>query len=172
MSSSVFEINSAHGSARLYDERCVFYSHTDNGAQRKRTVFLRDIISVELTGDELILGTACGGSHFCFDSANDASLFEEELVCRISSAKGVAASKPSSAEEKMRIGEDEFAAALFGDDLYEAPKNSAESPADFIARLNDADIDEIISVLHNGRDGFTDEELERIEAALVLKTEM
>ncbi len=169
---SVFEIESAQGLAVLYNDSCVFVTHTEEGTPRKKTVFLSGVISVELCECELVIGTACGAFDFSFDSDFDASRFEEKLISRISEIKNGANAEIKSAEDKMRIGEDEFAAALFGDEIYEAPVSRAESPADFLSRLNDADVDEIISVLQGERDKYTDEELERIEAVLVMKTEM
>lgn len=172
MPASVLEIESAQGIALLYKESCVFVTHTEDGAKHKRTVFLADIICVELCGCELAVGNACGTFGFAFDSEDDASRFEQALVSCVTDVKHGTNTAKTSAEDKIRIGEDEFAAALFGDGMYDAPASSDESPADFLARLYDADADEIIRVLQNGREKFTVEELERIEAALVMKMEM
>lgn len=172
MYSSVFEIKTAQGSAVIYNERCVICTHSDIRAQRKKTVFLRDIICVEQSERTVIIGTACGKAEICFESILDADRFEEQLVSRICDTKRGPQMGQASTEEKMRMGEDEFAAALFGDELLSEANKAGESPADFLARLADAEADEIISVLQDGRQNFTDAELERIEAALVMKMEM
>lgn len=172
MYSPVFEIKTAQGSAVLHSERCVVYAHSDIRAQRKKTVFLRDIICVEQSENTVVIRTACNVTDICFNSERDAARFEDELVSRICDTKRGTQSTHTSAEEKMRVGEEEFAAALFEDAVNEAPRARTESPADFLARLSDAEADEIIAVLQDRREEFTPPDLERIEAALVIKMEM
>ena len=168
MPHSVFEISSERGKALLLEKCCVFHTLDNSGIGRKKTVLLHGIVSVELIGAELVLGTACGETRFFFDNSADAAAFEEALVCKITSADSRKAS--ASAEHKMRLGEDEFAAALFGTDLN-LPQSS-EIGGSILDRLEYAEADELLAALQGDTSAYTPDELERIEAALVLKMEM
>ena len=119
---SIIEITSNSGKAMLYAEKCVFYTSAKDGIGRKKTVFLPHIISVELADSELVLGTACGEARFIFDNAIDAITFEEALVSQITNAPTASA----VAEHKMRVGEEDFAAALFGGD-FDMPQSTASA---------------------------------------------
>ena len=162
---SIIEITSNSGKAMLYAEKCVFYTSAKDGIGRKKTVFLPHIVSVELTDSELVLGTACGEARFIFDNAIDAIAFEEALVSQITSAPTASA----VAEHKMRVGEEDFAAALFGGD-FDMPQSTAFG--NVLDRLDVAEADELLAALQGDTTAYTAEELERIEAALVLKMEM
>ena len=162
---SILETTASCGKAILHESRCVFYTHNANGIDRKKTVFLPHIVSVERVGSELVLGTACGEARFIFDNAIDASTFEEALVSQITSTPTASA----VAEQKMRMDEENFAAALFGGD-FDMPQSTAFG--NLIDRLDVAEADELLAALQGDTAAYTAEELERIEAALVLKMEM
>ena len=167
MPHSVFETLSKHGKATLYEDRCIFHTLDNGGNSRKKTVFLHGIVSVELIGAELVLGTACGETRFFFDNSADADAFESALVCNVSNAPNGA---HRSTERKTLLDEEDFAKALFGSSL-DIPQSS-ETVDNILDRLEFAEADELLAALQGDTAAYTPDELERIEAALVLKMEM